>query len=169
VSNYRQRQHLILCFHSLLNSHYYHQILLFSIFFPLLLLFSTFFIHPTFFLKVSTLFHQLHFLCNLPIHRKKIIVLPYSPIHNISLMFSLVFFTHHLKHHLHFLVFFTLFSRFWNSFLWQCLTKTSAIYKIYKIYSVTQLSNNQLLLKHILHIIFHSYMFRLVSMEPFSA
>ena len=112
VSNYRQRQHLILCFHSLLNSHYYHQILLFSIFFPLLLLFSTFFIHPTFFLKVSTLFHQLHFLCNLPIHRKKIIVLPYSPIHNISLMFSLVFFTHHLKHHLHFLVFFTLFSRF---------------------------------------------------------
>jgi len=39
---------------------------------------------------------------------------------------------------------------------------------ICKMYSLTQLSNKQLLLKDILHIIFHSYMFRLVSMEPSS-
>ena len=38
--------------------------------------------------------------------------------------------------------------------------------QIYKIYSLTQLSNKQLILKGILHIIFHSYMFQLVSMEP---
>ena len=39
---------------------------------------------------------------------------------------------------------------------------------IHKIYSLTQLSNKQLLLQYILHFIFHSNMFRLVSMEPSS-
>jgi hypothetical protein len=41
------------------------------------------------------------------------------------------------------------------------------MYKKYKIYSLTQLCSKQLLLKDI-HIIFHSYMFRLISMEPSS-
>jgi hypothetical protein len=40
--------------------------------------------------------------------------------------------------------------------------------QIYKIYSLTRLLNKQLLSKEILHIIFHSYMFRLVSMAPSS-
>jgi hypothetical protein len=127
-----KRHHLILRFHSLLNTHYYHQLLLFSIFFSLFLIFSTLVIRSTFFLKFITLFHQLHFSYNFPIHRKTIIVLPYSPIHSLSLTFCLLFFSHHLKHHLHFLVFFTLFSRLWTSFLCQCLTKTSVIYKYIK-------------------------------------
>ena len=41
------------------------------------------------------------------------------------------------------------------------------LWQIYKIYSLTQHSVKQLLLK-IFHIIFHSYMFRLLSMEPSS-
>jgi hypothetical protein len=57
---------------------------------------------------------------------------PYSPIQSFSLLFSLLFFSHHLKHHLNFLVFFTTFSRFWTPSLWQCLSKTSVIYKYIK-------------------------------------
>ena len=44
----------------------------------------------------------------------------------------------------------------------------TVIHKIYKIYVVTQLSNKKLLLNDIFHIIFHSYMFRLISMETSS-
>jgi len=46
--------------------------------------------------------------------------------------------------------------------------KVTSHVQIYKIYSLTQPSNKQLLLKDMLHIIFRSYMFRLVSMEPSS-
>ena len=107
-SNYRQKHHLILRF------------LIVIIIFtfscpPSSSLYSSSFLlfyPPYHVIKVITTFHQLHFLYNFLIHRKIIIVLPYSPIHSFSLMFSLLFFSYHLKHDLHFLVFFTLFSKF---------------------------------------------------------